>query len=221
MMQVRSTSRGFTLVEVLVAVSLLSLLLGLLFGAMRTGMRSWQAAERRIDAAEVAGQAERFLTRIITQAQPAQGGGGKGTSAMAGRGRGANDASSGIFSGTSERFSVVAPGVDALPRAGLYRYDVFFAPRTGSREAGDLWVRIHPYRPGEESDAAPRLLRENLAGFEVRYFGVVEDREPAEWVEWWPEEADRLPLLVEIRFVPGDGPARAPVIAAPEAAGGV
>lgn len=220
MTSVRRRVQGFTLVEVLVAVSLLSLLLGLLFGAMRTGMRSWQAAERRIEAAEVAGQAERFLLRIITQAHAAGTAGGGGTSAIASRSRSASGDSSGIFSGTNERFSVVAPGVDALPRSGLYRYGVFFAPRSGSGDAGDLWVRIDPYRPGEEGDSTPRLLREKLAGIEVRYFGVVEDGEPADWVEWWPAEAERLPLLVEIRLLPEDGPARPPVVAAPEAGGG-
>jgi len=202
---------GFTLIELLVAVSLLSVLLLLLFSAMRTGVRSWQVAVTRIDAVEGVAQVERFLVRIVSQA----------------RGRAASMASNttwgdldplrrqGLFEGQSDRFVLVAPGVNALP-PGLYRYEVFFLARSGGE--GDLWVRIDPYRPNDQTLSEPRLLREDIAGFAVRYFSGPADRAGGEWVNEWPGEGRGMPAAMEIRIQSGDGEERPAIIAAPAVA---
>jgi general secretion pathway protein J len=202
---------GFTLIELLVAVSLLSVLLLLLFSAMRTGMRSWQVAETRIDAVEGVAQVERFLVRIVSQA----------------RGRAASMAGpttwgdldplrrKGLFEGESDRFVLVAPGVNALP-PGLYRYEVFFLERSGGE--GDLWVRIDPYRPNDQTLGEPRLLREDVAGFAVRYFSGPADGSGGEWMNEWPSEGRGMPVAIEIRIQSGDGEARPAIIAAPAVA---
>ena len=48
----RRAQRGFTLVEVLIAISLLGLMLVILFGGLRLGGRSWDAIEQRTGRAE-------------------------------------------------------------------------------------------------------------------------------------------------------------------------
>ena len=199
---------GFTLMELLVAVTLLSVLMLLLFSAMRTGMRSWQVAEARIDATEGAAQVERFLVRILSQAQGRAGGGASGSTTWADldplkrRGR---------FEGEDDRFVVIAPGVSALA-PGLYRYEVFYEPGSGGN--GDLWVRIDPYRPDDQALSDPRLLKEDVAGFSLRYFGRTDGVAVSDWTSDWPEGSG-IPLAIEIRIQPAGGPERPVIIAAP------
>ena len=217
MIPARRKAQGFPLIEVMVAVSLLGVLLVLLFGAMRTGIRSWQAAERRIEATEGVVQAERFLVRVVSQAwspeEAARGGRALGGGSVRGP--------RGFFEGARDRFALVAPGVRALPRSGLYRYEIYLEERAGDQIAGDLWVRMEPYRLEEEAATGePRLLLENIAALEIRYFGASGAGGEPEWGEEWPADAHRLPLLVEIRLQPADAPERPLIIAAPMTAEG-
>lgn len=204
----RGRGAGFTLIELLVAVSLLSVLMLLLFSAMRTGMRSWQVAEARIDAVEGAAQVERFLVRIVSQAQGRAGGAATGSTTWADldplRRRG-------LFEGEAERFVLVAPGVSALP-PGLYRYEVFYEP--GSGGSGDLWVRIDPYRPKDQTFSAPRLLKEDIAGFSLRYAGRREGVVVGDWSSEWPQGSG-IPSAIEIRIQPAGEPERPAIVAAP------
>ena len=207
----RSASRGFTLVELLVAVTMLGVLMVLLFSAMRTGTRSWQAAEEHIAASEGIVQAERFLARLVGAALPLGGGGGSGTASAARR----SVSSAGVFEGSANRLVLVAPGVRALPRPGLYRYEVFSEARSDTSGVVDLWVSVQPYRPGDDASGEPRLLQEGVVEFAVRYYGVADAREEPQWVDEWPADLGALPTLVEIRLRLADGPERPLIIAAP------
>ena len=74
-----SRPRGFTLVEVVIALTIVATLLVVMFGSLRVGLAAWQRGDERADALQRA----RSLTQIITRAfgaahpyvVPAQGGG--------------------------------------------------------------------------------------------------------------------------------------------------
>ena len=61
---------GFTLVELLVAVTLISLLTVLLFGGLRFGTRSADAVGRRIDASSDMALLYDFMQTQLANAQP-------------------------------------------------------------------------------------------------------------------------------------------------------
>jgi general secretion pathway protein J len=65
-----SGSRGFTLLELLIGMTLLGFILALLFGGFRLAANSWNAVEDRAERAadEQAGRA--LVRRLVTQAQP-------------------------------------------------------------------------------------------------------------------------------------------------------
>ena len=48
--ELRAAERGFTLLELLVAITLLGLLMAALFGGLRLGTRVWETADARLDS---------------------------------------------------------------------------------------------------------------------------------------------------------------------------
>jgi general secretion pathway protein J len=68
------TARGFTLVELLVALALVALAAALLASALRLGLRTWSAVEARATSAEDLRLGLRFLARGIEQARELSGG---------------------------------------------------------------------------------------------------------------------------------------------------
>jgi prepilin-type N-terminal cleavage/methylation domain-containing protein len=65
-----NNSRGFTLLELLIGMTLLGFILALLFGGFRLAANSWNAVEERAERAadEQAGRA--VVQRLVTYAQP-------------------------------------------------------------------------------------------------------------------------------------------------------
>ena len=49
-----SSSPSFTLVEILVATAILSILMAIMFGILQQTSAGWQAANRRVEASQVA-----------------------------------------------------------------------------------------------------------------------------------------------------------------------
>lgn len=62
--------KGFTLLETLIALVLMSLLIMALFGGFRAGLRSWQAAERHVAWVEEPRQLSALLYRHLSQFVP-------------------------------------------------------------------------------------------------------------------------------------------------------
>ena len=63
MIQYKNT--GFTLIEVLIAMSLLSIMMLLLFSSMRVSVRNWDAGEKRINKVSDAATAHNFFRRHL------------------------------------------------------------------------------------------------------------------------------------------------------------
>lgn len=65
-----SRERGFTLLEVLVALTLMSLLVVALFGGFRAGLRAWQSMEEHVERTEDPRQLSSLIYRHLTQMTP-------------------------------------------------------------------------------------------------------------------------------------------------------
>ncbi|WMC10514.1 prepilin-type N-terminal cleavage/methylation domain-containing protein [Oceanimonas pelagia] len=62
-------SRGFTLLELMVALSLLTLLAGLMFGGFRIASRAWQTVDEHNTELSETVQAQRFLRRLLARSE--------------------------------------------------------------------------------------------------------------------------------------------------------
>ena len=61
--------QGFTLLEILVAITLLGLLMAALFGGVRLGVRAWEASGTRLDNDTRLTAVQDFLRDRLTQAR--------------------------------------------------------------------------------------------------------------------------------------------------------
>ena len=66
----RSDLRGFTLLELLIAITLLGLIMATLFGGLRLAARSWDAGEARVDRVTQVRAVTRFLKNELNSIYP-------------------------------------------------------------------------------------------------------------------------------------------------------
>ena len=194
---------GFTLVETLVAMTLLGLVSLVLAGSLRLGGRAWDATEATVTAAAEVRAAQQLLRRSIEQAQPVVLPLSDGRSAVA-------------FGGERTAMALVAPmpGHVGFGAFDSLRFEV--AEEKGRRDLVAVWDRfgaaegIRAFGPS----ARRIVLLKGIADLRLAYFGSEQPDAPPAWREAWTARP-ALPALVgvEVRFPPGD-PRRWPSFAA-------
>ncbi len=177
--------RGFTLVELLVALTIMGLLTVMVFGLLRTTTQAWDGSTTR--AEQVADmQAARQLARSrLTGAMPV-----RVPEEMSPRHR-----DSLLFSGNSRfvRFVGLLPAHRGLPGPQVYELELL----------GDaLVLRFQPWHPRMSGFSAgpweERIIVDGIRDMEIRYLGRRRDGESVGWHSTWGED-DTLPSLVRIR----------------------
>lgn len=193
---------GFTLVELLIVMTLFGMMSVALFGGLRFGTRAWEAGATRGEMLSqteiVQGLIRRQLGEVILPTA-----------------RGEQDLEPITFAGDADslEFSSYFPahrGVGGrnhfrlalLPDGEHLRLDLAWRLY---RADGSLYVD-----PNQEDDGEPgeeRSLLEDIESAEFRYFGSEDpDREP-EWRDSWDFE-EQLPELVALKIVFGPGDRR-------------
>lgn len=176
--------RGFTLLETLIALVLMSLLMVALFGGFRAGIASWRVAESHIEHSEPQVLVSRMLYRHLSAVYvPPQGGFFRFAEQQV------------FLTGTVDRISYIAPLALAVDNQ-LYSIELAHEPggRTG------IWIRYAPYDAlldmQKELESAEYLQVSGELGMRLGYF--VED----EWVDELPEGG--VPRLVRVRWMSGE-----------------
>ncbi len=188
----RRAAPGFTLLELLVAITLLGLLMAALFGGLRLGARAWETTERRLADGARLQAVQDFLRQRLMQAYPVTV-------------FDEADQERVIFEGTAETLRFVTLMPEHLG-AGFYEFTLHLQE---TEDGGDLAVTWRPFElEGEQAEDAPveaRVLLEDVAGLEISYFGRARPRDAPVWSKVWRSPAG-LPELVQIRvtFWPGD-----------------
>ncbi len=177
-------SRGFTLIEVLLATVLLAAGLALAFATLRAATATVQRGEDMAQRSERVRAVEGFLRRRLTSALPMKFG---------------TDNSTGValrFVGEAQRIRFVADIPDYLGRGGPYLHDV-------SAGEGGLTILFGMIQGGqiveERAPRAPEALVRDLRSLRLRYRGLNDDGSLGDWQESW-QTADRLPLQVSIEI---------------------
>lgn len=184
---------GFTLLEVLVAITLLGMIMVMAYQGLRTGAHSTAQGEAAIERVNRLRLSQEFLRSQLARALPMAIEQDDMLGAV-------------VFEGGPEVMRFVAPMPGYLSYGGPYVQTLMLARADGGGRKLIFDHRILQY--GEDAERAPdpsseREPVELLAGIDDAEFSYLEpgesqDEEP-EWVDEW-RQVDRLPLLVRIRL---------------------
>jgi general secretion pathway protein J len=188
----RAAEHGFTLLELLAAITLLGLLMAVLFGGLRLGARVWETADARLDASVRLQIVQDFIRQRLTETLPLE--------AVL-----PELAEAGVFEplflGTAEavRFAGLLP--ENLG-AGVYLMELALAESGHAEGSGNLVLRWRAFEPNVQTvDAAEpeeRVLIENIEALELSYFGTNDPEQPPDWWQAW-EGQPELPRLIRLR----------------------
>jgi len=175
---------GFTLVEVLVALALFSVLVTVLLNNVQFGLKAWNKTSAGIEQLDRTVVAQDVLRRIVGNLYPMtiSENGDQPLVDLDGS-RGAL-----TFLGSAP---LVAGG------AGRFRYKLGVEDR-GSQKNLVLTSAPELEVSEDRSMAAKTVLLSDIARVEFSYFGEVKANQAGEWVESWTRRSD-MPRLVRIR----------------------
>jgi len=188
---VRRREQGFTLVELLIAMTLFSILMVMLFMGFRIGIQSSDKVTQSIDKSSTLPIVHDFLRAQLAAARPIlQDRPGKAIV---------------WFDGRQDGVEFIGAPPDALSSGGLQR---FLIELTKDRDGGRIVLRYALYQgkqsPAKESYSEPLVLLADVAAFQISYFGTDVTARKPQWQDTWHEMA-HLPSLIRIRITPVDG----------------
>ena len=200
--------RGFTLVELLIALVLLALLSAVLYGSLGFAGTTLDRGEAKVDATSGMRLAQAFLRANLEEQHPL-------------RMRKIVEWPL-VFAGEQEelRYAAVLPARVASGGVWFYRLSVkrdeARTPLVLERMLPDLAAAQAP----EFTNAERSVLAQDIASLKIGYFGrdpgAADVTDPS-WRDRW-DDSQRLPIMIRIDVAPKQGPAWPPMFVAPREA---
>jgi general secretion pathway protein J len=200
-------SRGFTLIEVLLATTLLAAGLALAFATLRAATTVANRGEALAQRSEHMRAVEGFLRHRLAAAQPIAF---------------ALDQDSGLasrFTGDETHMRFVADLPDYLGRGGPYLHELAIErDGNGVRLTLALTMVLAGEAVDELQPRPPEVLADDLSAAGFRYRALDADNRLGEWSDTW-QTGEALPLQVEITLRGSDGRDWPPLLVALPLAG--
>jgi general secretion pathway protein J len=179
--------RGFTLLEILLALALLAFVMLGVWGAMRGAARVTHSANAVMARSEAVRTVQRFLRRYVGAAGPQPFVMADGSAAR-------------MFDGDATSMEYVAPLPVQSGHAGLYIQTVSL-----QKDGGGMSLRLD-YRPYTEEQAVnvqpiEHVLLTDLRGGKFEYLAAAAFGKPPAWRDDW-QATNGLPLAVRVHLDP-------------------
>ena len=193
-------ARGFTLLELLIGLTLLALMMVLIYSALNVGIRSWDAGDARVGEAAQQRIAQAFIRREFAQLYPA-------------RWRGIPEAKIAFEGGKEEIRFVTALNLDAgVKDGGLQWAHLQLRDDTSAASGKALYLTREPFdlqaKDWTGLDSVPAAQASKLIGgisaIEISYFGAENDTIEPTWMSEWVFPL-RMPQLIKFTFKNDNG----------------
>jgi general secretion pathway protein J len=174
------TEGGFTLIEVIVALTIMSLVVTVAFSGLSIAIDSWERGSHRLDELDRRVTVERLLKRQLAVASPA-------------RFFQLEEETFGLFRGSEQRLEFISDYSLADGSADYRKIDYFI--RDGGFYYGE--TPLFDYTPAENEREPVRLLAK-FSRVSFQYLGSAQNG-ALEWMEDW-EQGTALPRAVRAQI---------------------
>lgn len=171
---------GYTVLELIIALSLMSFLSLMLFGGLRFGTRAWETIDQSARSTDDVRLAQNWIYHEIAAAYPAY--------------VRAPPPGHIEFSGTQDDIRFIAPVATALESAGYAHVQLRIVEGT---HGFDLMADESPESPTASTATARYVIIGGLSSASFSYFGKTSANEASAWHDRW-EARTELPRLVRI-----------------------
>lgn len=193
---------GFTLIEVLIAMTLLSMMVVLLFASLRICAQSWEQGERKITDVNEVAVVYNFFQRHLSSAIPLWNDFTGRDSLQAGDrhrrddGEAENQDRILSFQGKKQSLQFVSVFPASAGRSGMQLFSIQPQQQDGEQVINVTLTPFFPVTEGEEWRQEEVVLLRRVSDFELAYFGA-DDTGESRWQDEWLEK-DAQPRLVKI-----------------------
>ncbi len=183
---------GFTLIEVLIAMTLLSLMIILLFSSLTIGAKSWEQGEKKISDVNEIAVVQQFFNHHLAHATP--------------QWNDFNPEKDRVFSfqGKKQSLQFVAAFPASAERAGLQLFELKFKKKNKQYFIDVTLTPFFPLLEGEEWFEDTVELVHGVEHFELAYFGLNDETGEYTWQNEWLNK-EQQPRLVKILLQLDDG----------------
>ena len=188
-------SAGFTLLEIMVAMLLLTVIVTSSVSLLFTNIRSWDGLVNDSEAALTESLIHDRLTHLLSHVSP-----------MVWKSGGERNLA---FAGERDRVHFISRAPQQFRSGELFEY--LLAQEYDADNQANLVLYYAPYYPGQLEFRLPekgtrRTLITDTGGITLSYLGQQEAGRQADWWERWESGATDLPLMVRLDMASaGDG----------------
>ena len=184
---------GFSLMEIIVAMTLLSLIMAMIYGGIHSSRKMALKGTKRINATNEIRVVQELVRRQISRILP-----------MAFK---EEDNTFVIFEGDDQHIMYVSPMPGYLGKGGPHVQLIEIVNANGGKILQfSHWLLNDSIEEGsfDESEQEPVVLLENIQDAEFSFVKLDEEGELGDWESTW-EEGENTPLMVKLDVEMGEG----------------
>ncbi|MEM9533703.1 MAG: prepilin-type N-terminal cleavage/methylation domain-containing protein [Pseudomonadota bacterium] len=184
---------GFTLVELLMAITLMAMVMTLAYQGLRAGARTVDAGEEMVDRSNRLRIVQGFVRNQISRMLP-----------LALKSEEDDEDTLGVvlFEGEDDTMRFVAPMPGYLSRGGPHEQVLALRSGPNGKELLFAFRLLGTFEDGdalEDSEQPPTVLLDGIRDGTFEYLTVDDEGEPTLWLDEWEDESV-TPLLVRIEL---------------------
>jgi prepilin-type N-terminal cleavage/methylation domain-containing protein len=188
-----SRTSGFTLLELLVSIVILSLIVTISYSALMVGSRSWQGAASTIKENSTTRFALQFIRRKIEQMYPIYWKDGV-KRVLA-------------FQGDEDGVKFIAPAPQGRETVEYYEY--YLATEQVGMDSVSLMLFFEAHDPSAQGfkvskNSPSRKIIPVLTRVRYSYFGSQENDEFFDWYQVWDDDSKAYPALIKMEMLSED-----------------